>query len=255
MKRFKHPALAVALISLLLWELSVKSLNMPLWLLPAPSDIFRALWDTKELIWAHSQTTILETTLGFALAVIFGLLVGALMDLIPALKRAFYPFLVISQTIPLIAIAPLLTLWLGYGILPKIVIVVLVCFFPIAISLIEGLEATDKDLLNLLRSMGASRWQVFFHARWPNAMPSLFAGLKIAATYSVTAAIIGEWLGASSGLGVYLTRASHSFLTDRVFASIVVISVLSLAYFALVSFLGKLMAPWIQYNQAENYKK
>jgi len=138
-----------------------------------------------------------------------------------------------------------LILWLGYGLLPKIVIVIIVCFFPITISLIEGLELTDPDILNLLRSMGASRWQIFYIVRWPHALPSLFAGLKIAATYSVMGAVIGEWLGSSSGLGVYLTRSSHSFLTDRVFAAIFTITALSFLYYALISGFARIALPWI----------
>jgi ABC-type nitrate/sulfonate/bicarbonate transport system permease component len=131
-------------------------------------------------------------------------------------------------------------------------IVIIVCYFPVTISLIEGLEITDIDLLNLLRSMGASRWQIFYLVRWPNALPSLFTGLKIAATYCVMGAVIGEWLGSSSGLGVYLTRSSHSFLTDRVFAAIFTITALSFIYYALIFFLSRLALPW-QYRKNQDY--
>jgi len=219
--------------------------HVPLWLLPAPTQIAEALWETRQLIWLHTLTTLVETTVGFALAVIFSLVTAGAMVLSPWLKRLLYPFLIISQTVPLIAVAPLLILWLGYGLLPKIVIVIIVCFFPITISLIEGLELTDPDILNLLRSMGASRWQIFYIVRWPHALPSLFAGLKIAATYSVMGAVIGEWLGSSSGLGVYLTRSSHSFLTDRVFAAIFTITALSFLYYALISGFARIALPWI----------
>jgi len=144
----------------------------------------------------------------------------------------------------LIAVAPLLLLWLGYGVLPKILIVVLVCFFPIAISLLEGLELSDLDLLHLLQSMGASKWQVFSLIRWPHAMPALFSGLKIAAAYSVMTAVISEWLGASQGLGVYLLRSSNNFLTDRVFAAIIAITALSFFYYAIIVILTRLLLPW-----------
>lgn len=238
------PALIFFLVLVAAWQFTVTKLNIPPWLLPSPLKVSEALWNTRSLLWEHARLTILETTSGFLLAIFLGILVSTLMTLFPYLKRIFYPFLIFSQTVPLIAVAPLLLLWLGYGLLPKVIIVILVCFFPVAISLLQGLELSDRDLLNLLRSMGASDRQIFFRVRWPYAMPSLFAGLKIAATYSVMAAVIGEWLGASQGLGVYLTRSSNSFLTDRVFAAIIAITVLSFLYYALIMVLTKLLLPW-----------
>lgn len=238
------PSLLFLLFVLGIWQLVVSVAQFPLWLIPTPGQIGKALWETRQLLWTHTLTTLAETTSGFILAIVLGLIAAGTMTLFPLLKRIFYPILIISQTVPLIAIAPLLILWLGYGLLPKILTVVLVCFFPITVSLIDGLELTDQDLLNLLRSMGATRWQMFHVVRWPHALPSLFAGLKIAATYSVMGAVIGEWLGASSGLGIYLTRSSHSFLTDRVFAAIFAITVLSFFYFALISLLARLVLPW-----------
>lgn len=238
------PALIFLILLLAAWQFSVYKLDIPRWLLPSPNNVAEALWKTRALLWGHAKITILETTLGFLAAILLGFLVSTLMAVFPLLKRIFYPFLIFSQTVPLIAIAPLLLLWLGYGLLPKIIIVVLVCFFPIAISLLQGLELTDQDLLNLLRSMGASDWQVFVKIRWPHSLPSLFSGLRIAATYSVMAAIIGEWLGASQGLGIYLTRSSNSFLTDQVFAAIIAITILSFLYYALILLLTKLVLPW-----------
>jgi len=240
------PSVLFFLGCLLVWQIAVDALELPLWLLPSPVKVVRAFWHTRGLLWSHTLTTVVETTSGFALAVLLSLASGVAMVIWPNCKRLFYPFLVISQTVPLIAVAPLLILWFGYGLLPKIVTVVLVCFFPVAVSLIEGLEVTDVDLLNLLHSMGATRWQVLYYVRWPNALPSLFAGLKIAAAYSVMGAVIGEWLGASSGLGVYLTRSSHSFLTDQVFASIVAITLLSLLYFGFISALRRIALPWVE---------
>ncbi|MFZ3101871.1 MAG: ABC transporter permease [Desulfitobacteriaceae bacterium] len=249
----KIPPLLFLLFVLGGWQIVTIAAHLPLWLFPTPTQIGKALWETRQLIWLHTLTTLVETTTGFLLAVLLSLITAGIMVLSPWIKRLLYPYLIISQTVPLIAIAPLLILWLGYGLLPKIMIVVLICFFPITISLIEGLELTDTDLLNLLKSMGATRWQMFYIVRWPHALPSLFAGLKIAATYSVMGAVIGEWLGASSGLGVYLTRSSHSFLTDRVFAAIFAITVLSLLYFALISGLARIALPWTHtHNQDDN---
>jgi len=239
------PSLLFCLFLLGAWQMLITVAHVPLWLLPTPTQIAKALWETRQLIWMHTLTTVVETTVGFALAVVFSLITAGVMILSPWVKRLIYPFLIISQTVPLIAVAPLLILWLGYGLFPKIMIVIIVCYFPITISLIEGLELPDPDFLNLLRSMGASRWQMFYIVRWPHALPSLFAGLKIAATYSVMGAVIGEWLGSSAGLGVYLTRSSHSFLTDRVFAAIFAITALSFLYYALISILARLALPWI----------
>ena len=245
------PAFVFLFFGLGVWQILVTWAQLPLWLLPTPTQIGKALWDTRQLIWMHTMTTFIETTAGFFLAVVLSLITAGVMVLSSLFKRLLYPFLIISQTVPLIAIAPLLILWLGYGLLPKILIVVLVCFFPITISLIEGLELTDTDQVNLLRSMGATPWQIFYIVRWPHALPSLFAGLKIAATYSVMGAVIGEWLGASSGLGVYLTRSSHSFLTDRVFAAIFAITALSFLYFALISSLARIAMPWTHTKEQE----
>ncbi len=238
------PAMLFLVILISVWQYTVNKYEVPPWLLPSPLKVGQALWETKSLIWGHAQITILEISTGFSLAIILGILVSTLMTLFPFAKRIFYPFLIFSQTVPLIAVAPLLILWLGYGLLPKFIIIILVCFFPIAVSLLEGLEVSDRDLLNLLRSMGASKWQIFYYVRWPHALPSLFAGLKIAATYSVMAAVIAEWLGASQGLGVYLTRSSNNFLTDRVFAAIITISALSFLYYTIIMLLTKLLLPW-----------
>ncbi|MDA8441635.1 MAG: ABC transporter permease [Peptococcaceae bacterium] len=243
------PTLVFLVLCLVVWQVSVDYFKLPLWLVPSPSAVLTAFWRTRDLLWAHTLTTILETTTGFMLAIALGLVAGMVMVLSPLAKRMFYPLLIVSQTVPLIAVAPLLILWLGYGLLPKIVTVVLVCFFPITVSLIEGLEVSDTDLLNLLTSMGATRWQILYMIRWPNALPSLFAGLKIAATYSVMGAVIGEWLGASSGLGVYLTLSSHSFRTDQVFAAIIAITLLSLVYFALITGIRRLALPWLHTEQ------
>lgn len=239
------PTIVFSVICLALWQIIVSYFKLPLWLIPSPIAVLKAFWNTRELLWTHTLTTLFETTTGFVLSIALGLVAGVAMVLSPLIKRLFYPLLIVSQTVPLIAVAPLLILWLGYGLLPKIVTVVLVCFFPIAVSLIEGLEVSDDDLLNLLKSMGATRWQILYMIRWPNALPSFFAGLKIAATYSVMGAVIGEWLGASSGLGVYLTRSSHSFRTDQVFAAIAAITVLSLFYFVLIAVIRRLALPWL----------
>ncbi|MGI6552569.1 MAG: ABC transporter permease [Bacillota bacterium] len=174
----------------------------------------------------------------------WAMVLALLMDRIHCLYRAFYPLVIVSQTIPIIFLAPLLIIWFGFGILPKILVSILVCFFPVTISFFDGLANVDEELVNLLKSMGASPRQIMTMVKLPAALPSLFSGLRISATYSVMAAVIGEWLGASYGLGVFMTRASHAFSTAKVFAAILVVSLLSLAMLGLVNLTRKLLVPW-----------
>jgi ABC-type nitrate/sulfonate/bicarbonate transport system permease component len=166
------------------------------------------------------------------------------MSLIDIVKETIYPLVIVSQTVPIIALSPLLIIWFGYGILPKVMVVTLVCFFPITVSFFEGLAKVDADTVKVLEAMGASKFQVFRKVQFPAALPALFSGLKISAAYSVMGAVIGEWLGASKGLGIFLTRSMHSFQTEQVFAAIIVISVLSLIFFGLVEITGRLCMPW-----------
>ena len=166
------------------------------------------------------------------------------MDMVPLIKRALYPVLVISQTIPTVALAPLFIIWFGFGALPKIIVVVIVCFFPIVISIVDGLEGVDKDLINHFKLMGASKLNVFLHLKLPYGMINFFSGMRIAATYSIMGAVIGEWLGGDKGLGVYMTRARSAYALDKMFASIVIIVVISMGIFLLVSLMEKLFTPW-----------
>lgn len=243
MKKYLPPT-AVFLLLLAAWELAVHIFHIDKFILPAPSQIGLALYRTFPLLWEHSLQTLWEALLGFILAVAGGTALGLVMGVFPVVRKAFYPLLVVSQTIPIVAIAPLLMIWFGYETLPKVIVAALVCFFPITVSLVEGLEAADPDMERLLEAMGASPWQIMAKVQFPGAMPAFFAGLKISATYSIMGAVIGEWLGASRGLGVYMTRSMHSFLTERVFASIVVVSVLSLLLFSFIDVLARLFMPW-----------
>ena len=174
---------------------------------------------------------------------LLALLVAFLMDAIRPLYAMFYPLAVISQTIPLIAVAPLFILWFGFGLLPKVAAVVLVCFFPILINLLKNFRSLNHGYVDLMRSMGANRWQILRHVKLPGSVPAFFAGLRIAATYAVMGAVIGEWLGGASGLGVYLIRSQKSFATARLFAAILMIMLLSLAFFMLVKLCEHLLIP------------
>jgi ABC-type nitrate/sulfonate/bicarbonate transport system permease component len=239
------------IVLLVLWEVLVKLLATPTWLLPAPSQIVQAAFDQQSLLLVHTRQSLLETLLGLVLALVTGIVLAFVIDLSSLLRRTLYPLLVTSQTVPTIAIAPLLIIWFGFGILPKIIVVALVCFFPIAVNTADGLRSVDSDLVALLRSMGANRWQLFTKVRLPAALPAFFSGLKIAVTYGVMGAVIGEWVGGSEGLGIFMLRSQHSYLTDRVFAAIAVTSLLSIAMFLIVMALERALLPWY-YNSTHS---
>jgi ABC-type nitrate/sulfonate/bicarbonate transport system permease component len=237
------PALLVA-GALAAWQLATVVFRLPRWLLPSPLDIAAALVGGADLIAVHAARTLEETLLGLAGAFVAGVAAAVTMDRAPLARRAFYPVLVVSQTVPVVAIAPLLVVWFGYDLLPKVIVVALVCFFPVVVATFDGLGSVDEDAVRLVRAMGATGWQVFWRVRWPGALPFVFSGLRIGVTYGVIGAIVGEWVGASTGLGIYMVRAADQLLTERVFASIVVASALSLVLFRLVGLLEWLMLPW-----------
>ena len=241
--QYLWPALLVTTL-LVLWEWACWHWRIPVWLLPAPSQICRAAIEAHAILVPHIWQTLLETWLGLIAALVTGLALAVIIDISAVLRRAIYPLLVVSQTVPIIAIAPLLVIWLGYGILPKVIVVSLVCFFPIVVSTADGLRSADPDLIALLRTMGATRFQIFHKVRVPGALPGFFSGLKIAIAYSVIGAIIGEWVGASQGLGVFMLRASNSFRTDWVFAAIATVSLLSIVLFLSVTVLERTVLPW-----------
>lgn len=238
------PALLLVALVFAAWEMATVIWDIQAWLLPAPSAIAKAAADARGLLGPHLAQTVVETLVGFAAALIGGLIIALLIDVSATMRRALYPLLVVSQTIPIIAVAPLLVIWFGYGLLPKVIVVGLVCFFPIVVGTADGLRSTDPDLIALLQSMGATRRQVFLKVRVPASLPGMFTGIKVAITYSVVGAIIGEWVGASRGLGVFMLRASNSFRTDWVFATIAVVSALSLALFLAVAVIERLALPW-----------
>lgn len=250
--QYAPPVLLVAAL-LAAWQWATGHWEIPVWLLPSPTTIASAGAAARSIIAPHIWQTVLETWLGLGLALVVGLAFALLIDASPLIRRAVYPLLVVSQTVPIVAIAPLLVIWFGYGILPKILVVGLVCFFPIVVGTADGLRAADPDLISLLRVMGATRGQILMKVRLPGAMPSFFSGLKIAVTYSVVGAIIGEWVGASQGLGVFMLRASNSLRTDWVFAAIVVTSLLSVALFLAVAALERLSLRWYYAGAREEH--
>ncbi len=237
------PVLALAL-GLLAWEVIVRLRDTPTWFIPKPTEIGRELVDSRALIWGHTWTTLQEMLLGLTLAFLLGILLAVTIASSRLADRAIYPALVASQAVPIIALAPILLIWFGYGMTPKVIVVVLTCFFPIVVSMVDGLRAADADALALLRSMGANRWQVMRIVRIPAALPSLFSGTRIAAAWSVIGALVGEWVGASSGLGYLMTRSASQFQTPRLYAAVFVAAALGITLFALVALAERIALPW-----------
>jgi len=231
-------------ILILIWELVVELGGIEKYILPSPSDILTVLFKEIKVIFPHMLVTLYEGIGGFLISIVLSIILAIAMDLVPILKKAMYPLLVITQTIPTIAIAPLFIIWFGFGALPKIMVVILMCFFPIVISIIDGLEGVDKDLVNHFKLMGANKIKVFLHLKLPFGMIGFFSGLRIAATYSIMGAVVGEWLGGAEGLGVYMTRAKSAYALDKMFAAIIIIVIISLLMVLLVTIIEKLVTPW-----------
>ncbi|MDO5096186.1 MAG: ABC transporter permease [Peptostreptococcaceae bacterium] len=235
-------AFIAALVAI--WGLVSHLEIVPKFMLPAPSNVLSALISEAPLLWEHSKTTLAEAFIGLALSIFFALLLAIVMEEFVKVRKTLYPVLIITQTIPTIAIAPLLVLWLGYGMLPKIALIFITCFFPLVISILSGFAGVDEDAVRLFTSMGASRWQMLLWVKLPSAVESFFAGLKVSASYSIVGAVIAEWLGGNDGLGVYMTRVRKSFSFDKMFAVIIVITVISLLLLYLVDLIQKKSMKW-----------
>lgn len=237
------PTLTVVAV-LVIWQVACTAGLVPSFLLPSPADVAGAIAEDFDLLMMHAGFTLVEALSGLAAGVAIGFAIALLMDRFRIVYQALNPLVTISQTIPTIAIAPLLVLWLGYGMLPKVLLVALTTFFPITVSLTQGFRSVDPDAINLMRTMDASWWQIFRFAKLPAATGQFFSGLRISATYAVVGAVVAEWLGGFSGLGVYMTRVRKSYAYDEMFAVIIIIAVLSLVLMGVVSLLQRACMPW-----------
>lgn len=229
---------------IIIWQLSSSFGLVPRFLLPSPIDVISALVNDFPLILSHVGVTLTEAFLGLFFGVSLGFLIAFTMTMSPFMYRALYPIIVITQTVPTIAIAPLLVLWLGYSILPKVVLIVLVTFFPIAVGLYDGFNSIDKDSVLLLKSMGASDFKIFKMVRIKGSLDYFFAALKVSSSYSIVGAVISEWIGGFNGLGVYMIRVKKSYSYDKMFAVIFIISLLSLLLMGIVKYLRFKAMPW-----------
>ncbi len=226
------PAVVLAAALLLVWEAAVRLFGVPGYVLPPPTSVFAAMFALPGL-YTHLLATLLEAVVGLLISIALGAILALLMDAFSWFKRAVHPLLVVSQTVPVVVLAPLLLLYLGFGYAPKIATVVLMCFFPIAVNLSDALGAVPGQLVDCLRLMGATRAQIYTIAKLPGALPGFFSGLRISATYSVMGAVVGEWLGGDRGLGFLMLRLKNAYALDKVFAVIIYIVLTSLAlYFA-----------------------
>ena len=245
MRKANLPSVIAVAALLLLWQ-AVCSLGVvPRYMLPSPARVVEAFVQELPLLFENSLITLQEAFLGLVLGVTVGFVAAVLMDGFEILYKAFYPLLILTQTIPSVAIAPLLVLWFGYEMTPKVILIVISTFFPVTVGLLEGFRSADPDAIGLLRSMGANRLQIFRYIKFPTALPQLFSGLRIAAAYSVVGAVISEWLGGFGGLGVYMTRVKKAFAFDKMFAVIFLISAISLALMALVERAAKKCMPYL----------
>lgn len=197
----------------------------------------------------HARITLSEAFLGLALGILTGFVMAVLMDRFDRLYQAFYPLIVLTQTVPAVAIAPLMVLWFGYEMAPKVILIVITTFFPITVGLLTGFRSADPDAVNLLRAMGAGRGQIFFYIKLPGALGQFFSSLRISASYAVVGAVIAEWLGGFGGLGVYMTRVKKAFAFDKMFAVIILISAISLLLMWAVERLQKKCMPWENSNR------
>ena len=251
MLKSKGPSVAAVAGLLILWQLVCTVGLVPSYMLPSPVQVLEAFFSELDALWKNSLITLQEAFIGLLLGVSVGFLAAVLMDAFEVLYKAFYPLLILTQTIPSVAIAPLLVLWFGYEMTPKIILIVISTFFPVTVGLLDGFRSADKDAIGLLRSMGADKLQIFRYIKFPSALPQLFSGLRIAAAYSVVGAVISEWLGGFGGLGVYMTRVKKAFAFDKMFAVIFLISGISLALMALVEAAEKKCMPYRHLDKKE----
>jgi NitT/TauT family transport system permease protein/putative hydroxymethylpyrimidine transport system permease protein len=248
-RRYLLPALVLGLL-IGAWQLAASSgflanvLNLEDFLVPAPSEIAKTLWEDRSLLADNAWVTLKEVVLGFACAVAAGLAFAAALHLSEALRRAFYPLIVASQTIPIIAIAPILVVWFGFGIGPKLAIIALICFFPITVNTLDGLRSVDPDAVKMMRTLDAGRWAIMRRVEAPTALPYAFSGAKIAVAVAVIGAVFGEWAGSSSGLGYLMQIDNAGLNTPRLWASVVVLSLMAIGLFAALSLLERRVVRW-----------
>jgi putative hydroxymethylpyrimidine transport system permease protein len=238
------PAAALVALGIALWELLIRVLDVQEFLWPAPSLIVATLRDEAGDLAGHSWTTLQEVLLGFLIALVAGLSIGIALHLSGVLRRAVLPILIASQSIPTVVLAPVLVLVMGFNIGPKLAVIALFCFFPIAVNTIDGLASVDREYVRMMQTLDASRMSIFRRVEFPSALPSIFTGTRIGATYAAIGAVFGEWAGSDGGLGWLMLQAKGRLDTPQVFAAVAIITAMAIALFLLVALIERLVIPW-----------
>ena len=244
-RRIVMPLLVFALV-IGAWEMYVRVFGISLYILPAPSKIVKTLFENMDVLLKHSWVTLEESLLGLLISTLFAILIAIGMDLSKTFKTSIYPYLIVTQTVPVMVLGPLFSIWFGFDLLPKVLIVIFMCFFPIAISFTDALGQVDENQINLLRSFGASTFQIYRIVKIPSGALGLFAGLKVAATYCVGGAIVGEWLSSRAGLGYYMLRVKNGYMLDKVFACVLMIIFWSILLNLAVTLLERILFPHLR---------
>ena len=244
------PAILIIIAGIGLWELIIRLAHVPEYLIPSPSEVAADMKSDWPVLEPAVLVTLREILLGFVISAAAGVGLAVLLHLSSTMRRAFYPILIGSQTVPIVVLAPILVILFGYGILPKLIIVALICFFPIVVNGIDGLRSVDDDLIRMMRTLHGTRWSIFKRVEFPAALPSFFSGMRIAATFAAIGAVFGEWSGSSQGLGYVMLAATPNLLTARIFAAIVFLTVVALMLFGVVSLLERILVPWAPKGEA-----
>ncbi len=236
--------IAAVIAAVIVWGIIVKVFKIPSFILPGPGQVAKAFGKDFSMIMYHAAATLAEGAAGIGISVALSVAIAICMDRFTKVKKTLYPLLVISQTVPVMAIAPVLIIWFGFGMAPKLILVVIMCFFPITVNLTDGFAQADQDCLNMFRVWKASGWQIYRYLKFPFALPYFFSGLRISVTWMLVAAILSEWLGGERGIGVYMLRAKQAYSLDKVFASVVFVVIISLLMIGLLSVIRKKAVRW-----------
>jgi putative hydroxymethylpyrimidine transport system permease protein len=239
-------ALLFVIAMIVIWQLWIKIFDVPKYLFASPTGIVTSLQkDWARYLEPNVWPTLTEVLIGFGISVVVGVGLAIILHLFTPLRRAVYPLLIGSQTIPIVVLAPILVILLGYGLLPKVVIVALICFFPIVVNGLDGLRLVDDDFIAMMRTLHATRWSIFRKVEFPGALPSIFSGMRVAATFAAIGAVFGEWAGSSQGLGYLIQASTPNLQTARIFAAILLLTLIAMALFGLVSLLERIFCPWV----------
>jgi NitT/TauT family transport system permease protein len=240
-------------VVLILWESLVNHFKVPQWLLPAPSAILTEMTQSSQYLWQHTLVTLQEILIGFILALVLGIVLGIIIANFPLLEKTLYKLLVATLSIPKVAIAPLLVLWLGLGLLSKVTMVFLMSFFPIMVGMVSGLQSTNRELLELANVLGANWIQSFLKIRFPASLPYLFNGLRISVSMAVVGAVISEFVSADKGLGYSLMLTTSQMDGPLAFSAVIILAAIGIGLFSLVAWLEKLICPWAKTTESRKH--